>query len=320
MWRLAADVFNDAAMIIDLLSPAFPKSSRILVLAGSSMLRALCGVAAGSAKASLSAHFAKHGNLGEVNAKDSSQETVISLLGMLAGTLVVSTVTSKATTWVTLLVLLAIHLAMNTAAVRAVSMRSLNRQRANIVFSRLIAWDKVLTPRQVSAEEWIFERDGVLRWTDGTEIGYCKTGVSFAELMRSYRRGENVSEVATPSNTKTASNMLGMFAGEDYLLWHDWRSKTATIVLKRHCAPLTQAKAWCHALALAKDVNDLVTAPTQEEMFDRVARSLDRTSRGFPGYVKRLEVAGWQLDVAALETNSGKRVTVVDPQVIQLDG
>lgn len=32
------------------------------------MLRAMCGVAAGSSKASLSAHFAKWGNLGELNA------------------------------------------------------------------------------------------------------------------------------------------------------------------------------------------------------------------------------------------------------------
>lgn len=72
-YRLAADVFNDAAMILDCLSPVFPKPVRVAVLSASSVLRALCGVAAGSAKASLSAHFAKRGNLGEVNAKDSSQ-------------------------------------------------------------------------------------------------------------------------------------------------------------------------------------------------------------------------------------------------------
>jgi hypothetical protein len=68
MYRLAADVFNDAAMILDCLSPAFPKSSRVLLLSLSSVLRALCGVAAGSSKASLSAHFATQGNLGELNA------------------------------------------------------------------------------------------------------------------------------------------------------------------------------------------------------------------------------------------------------------
>jgi hypothetical protein len=68
MYRLAADVLNDTAMILDCLSPAFPKPFRVLVLSFSSVLRSLCGVCAGSAKASLSAHFAKKGNLGELNA------------------------------------------------------------------------------------------------------------------------------------------------------------------------------------------------------------------------------------------------------------
>ena len=68
MYRLAADVFNDTAMIFDCLSPALPKFPRVILLSFSSVLRALCGVAAGSSKASLSAHFAKWGNLGELNA------------------------------------------------------------------------------------------------------------------------------------------------------------------------------------------------------------------------------------------------------------
>jgi hypothetical protein len=68
MWRFAADIFNDSAFILDCLSPAFPKRIRVLIFSSSSMLRALCGVAAGSAKASLSAHFARANNLGDVNA------------------------------------------------------------------------------------------------------------------------------------------------------------------------------------------------------------------------------------------------------------
>jgi hypothetical protein len=68
MYRFLADIFNDAAIILDCLSPAFPKRTRVVIFSGASMLRALCGVAAGSAKASLSAHFAKAGNLGDVNA------------------------------------------------------------------------------------------------------------------------------------------------------------------------------------------------------------------------------------------------------------
>jgi len=68
MYRLAADIFNDAAMLLDCLSPALPKASRVALLSLSSILRSLCGVAAGSSKASLSAHFATQGNLGELNA------------------------------------------------------------------------------------------------------------------------------------------------------------------------------------------------------------------------------------------------------------
>lgn len=68
-YRLLADVLNDCAMLLDCLSPALPRGLvRISVLSASGVLRALCGVAAGAAKASLSVHFARRGNVGELNA------------------------------------------------------------------------------------------------------------------------------------------------------------------------------------------------------------------------------------------------------------
>lgn len=69
MYRFAADIFNDLAMVLDCLSPMIPAGvSRVTILSAAGVLRALCGVAGGSSKASLSAHFAKWGNLAEVNA------------------------------------------------------------------------------------------------------------------------------------------------------------------------------------------------------------------------------------------------------------
>ena len=68
-YRLLADVLNDCAMLLDCLSPAIPKGVlRVAVLSFSGVLRSLCGVAAGAAKASLSVHFARRGNVGELNA------------------------------------------------------------------------------------------------------------------------------------------------------------------------------------------------------------------------------------------------------------
>ncbi|XHG05291.1 hypothetical protein AWENTII_008530 [Aspergillus wentii] len=69
MYRFAADIFNDLAMVLDCLSPLIPAGiGRVTVLSAGGVLRALCGVAGGSSKASLSAHFSKWGNLAEVNA------------------------------------------------------------------------------------------------------------------------------------------------------------------------------------------------------------------------------------------------------------
>lgn len=46
-FRFAADIFNDSALIVDCLSPVFPKPLRVVLLSTAGTLRALCGVAGG---------------------------------------------------------------------------------------------------------------------------------------------------------------------------------------------------------------------------------------------------------------------------------
>jgi hypothetical protein len=129
---------------------------------------------------------------------------------MLAGSLVVSHVTSRSATWSTLLFLLSIHLWTNYKAVRAVRMRTLNRQRANIVFSSYLQslsdggpykemrklWPKtgqrveredmkyqLPSPREVSIKERIFELDGVMRWHDSIIMGHCALGGPLKDIL-----------------------------------------------------------------------------------------------------------------------------------------
>jgi len=129
---------------------------------------------------------------------------------MLAGSLVVSYVTSRSATWSTLLFLLSIHLWTNYKAVRAVRMRTLNRQRANIVFSSYLQslsdggpykemrkyWPKtgqrveredmkcqLPSPREVSIKERIFELDGVMRWHGSIIMGHCVLGVPLKDIL-----------------------------------------------------------------------------------------------------------------------------------------
>ncbi|KAA6410511.1 MAG: hypothetical protein FRX48_05933 [Lasallia pustulata] len=312
MYRLAADVFNDCAMILDCLSPALPKIPRVILLSFSSVLRALCGVAAGSSKASLSAHFAKWGNLGELNAKDSSQETVISLVGMLAGTLVVAHASSQFATWATLMLLLSIHIAMNHAAVRAVSLHTLNRQRANIVLSNFLANNgEVLTPDEVSSQERIFELDGVLRWKGSKVLGRAKIGVSLASTSLASRHG--MTGDRRIGTVMDMAKLADVYRHEEYMLWYEAVSRTAYIVLKVGASPTSQLKAWTHALwtahrhAAVQATGDALDQMAASRLTEATLKDL---SLQWSGCLERLKSSGWDTEVANLETVSGTRIQI----------
>ncbi|KAJ5060088.1 vitamin B6 photo-protection and homoeostasis-domain-containing protein [Bipolaris maydis] len=325
MYRLTADILNDSGMILDCLSPGFPKPLRVAVLSFASCLRSLCGVCAGSSKASLSAHFATAGNLGEVNAKDSSQETVISLLGMLAGSFVVSHITSDIATWCTLILLLVIHLATNYAAVRAVSMQSLNRQRANILFSHILQHGIVLSPKEVSARERIFERGGVLRWADDEVLGKCRIGTSLSELLGRIGRRDKLSgslafcsSGADGESEVDVFDLLSIFEAEDYVLWASGgpAAYEAVIVLKAGCGPIDQLRAWAHALLVAErrqrggDASGSDKAAARNGLMGELRDTLYEVRRMFDKYGDEMRAKGWHLDVAALETKAGMRLQI----------
>ncbi|KAJ5195083.1 uncharacterized protein N7498_008521 [Penicillium cinerascens] len=341
-YRLAADVFNDIAMIMDTLSPMVPAGvMRVGILSTAGILRALCGVAGGSSKASLSAHFAKWGNLAELNAKDSSQETIISLFGMLVGSVVVSRVTGFKTTWAALLILLAAHLSLNYAAVRAVQMTSLNRQRANIIFSTLLESDpaidierlrsgevpkskakpdtsswKILTPAQVSREERIFHRDGALQWNTPSQtrnLGSASIGVSLASFFKQAQASQHTSRGSLQTNIPMP-DLTTLFANESYILYlhpngTEWH---ASILLKSNCTVHSQLKAWTHGLLAARVLSTTTsksgTEPTPE-VLSVVTNTLSLLNSQFSSYTDALEEAGWNTTIAALETRSGRRVT-----------
>jgi hypothetical protein len=315
MYRLLADILNDLAFVLDCLSPAFPKPVRVLILSFSSVLRALCGVAAGSAKASLSAHFARWGNLGELNAKDSSQETVISLLGMLVGSVVVQWVTSPFATWTTLILLLSIHLETNRRAVRAVSMRTLNRQRANFVYHHLRA-GHVPSPKEVSMQERIFESPGVLRSSSGEALGSCQMGASMSSFLQTLASPHPATKSTTIPGT-ALTKLLKPFQKANYLMWYEplsiSRKVDVHIALKKDATPLDQLSAWWHAMALA-DVSHPRDKSSGEGMKSESSTLLERSMASSSALVAKHESAlrelGWDLDTGALETGSNPRLTV----------
>ncbi|KAF8506284.1 vitamin B6 photo-protection and homoeostasis-domain-containing protein [Hysterangium stoloniferum] len=313
-YRLLADIFNDGAMIMDCLSPALPKPIRVFVLCMSGSLRALCGVAAGGAKAALSVHFAKFNNIGDLNAKDSSQETVIGLLGMLAGSFIVSRVTSPSATWSLLLLLLVIHLFTNYLAVRAVTMDSLNRQRTNIVYEHYRTMRKVLTPSEVAKKERIFAAGGTLSGQGGAALGSCQIGTGLEGLF------------PTPDHPEAYSwtqGVLHVFALEEYLLWINASSFTNPSRY-HYCISLTKEskapdhiKAWIHAIELAHLINEAGPLSSRtDETLKCVERSLETVNSTYSNFLPALTLAGWDTHHGALLTTPCLRLRRVHHEVV----
>lgn len=205
----------------------------------------------------------------------------------------VSHITGFKTTWTALLILLGCHLGLNYAAVRSVQMTSLNRQRANIVFSAILGTDPdldpdrlrsddamqeqktgavtpsapfqwtLLTPAQASTREQIFPRDGALTWTwpSGAEhVGTAEMGVSVPTFLA---RADKSHTGQMPLGT-----LASVFRDEHYMLAltpiphsvsrERTRKWHASIILKEGCPAQAQLKAWMHALLA---VRMLFTAP-----------------------------------------------------------
>ncbi|KAI1262291.1 DUF647-domain-containing protein [Xylariaceae sp. FL1019] len=269
-YRFLADIFNDTSMILDILSPTLPGSSKVAALCVSGVLKALCGVSGASAKASLSAHFAKSGNLAELNAKDGSQETVISLMGMLVGSVFLRFVQGRLAVWVWTLTLLGIHLWTNYQAVRSVQMRTINRQRANLISDELASRNRILRPDEAAALEGIlYSRDW---WTYGSVFA---------------RRAPRAEEIK--------QHELDHYRGKMYVI-----TVGGTIYLKDGASTRDALMAWLESIPRgywSKDILDVIDKSSHGKF------SHDE-------FFQHLKTAGWDLDTGALETGPAVRIHV----------
>lgn len=244
---------------------------------------------------------------------------------MLVGSFVVSRITGFVATWIALTLLLAVHLAMNYAAVRSVQMTSLNRQRANIVFSALLDSDPdldlnnpnpeqkpttktewtLLTPAETSNKERIFYPDNLLAW-DTRKLGFCHLGVNLPSFLGSPGR-----LTTSVGPTTQLSTLTTLFATEHYMLLFTHTAPCqGRVVLKPDCSVEDRLKAWCHALLAARILSGSDVQNEEELVLDVVSRTLEflnERSR-FRRYVEGLREVGWDLGIAALETRSGRRV------------
>ena len=162
-WRIVADVLNDLALAIELVSPALCPAvgdcnaewAYFAAVSAAETFRAVVGVAGGATRAALTQHFALRDNFGDVNAKDGSQEVFVEILGSTVGMYIVHTCHTKTAAWIAFCILTCCHIAANVMACAAVELASFNRQRAHLVAKAWASQGLVLSPKSAAALEQV---------------------------------------------------------------------------------------------------------------------------------------------------------------------
>ncbi|KAL4518912.1 hypothetical protein Ndes2437B_g04800 [Nannochloris sp. 'desiccata'] len=154
-WRLVADIANDIGLTAELAAPAFSSPSTFLLFACiGSICRAITGVAGGATRMALTQHFALQGNAADIAAKEGSQETAVTLLGMILGLgLTRIAANNIAAAWVAFVAMTVLHVYANMRAMRCLCITRLNSERLDIIIKKYRETKKVPTPIEVASLE-----------------------------------------------------------------------------------------------------------------------------------------------------------------------
>ena len=155
-WRLTADVANNIGLVLNMATPAVPRSAFVPLLLLASLAHAITGVAGGATRAALTSHFACSDNAADVAAKEGAQESAVTLCGMLLGYLCVRlNVRNQRALFLLLTVL---HVYANVQAVRTLRLTLLNQERLRLLAVSFFSSGRVLTPDEVAPRESLLPR------------------------------------------------------------------------------------------------------------------------------------------------------------------
>ena len=156
-WRLVADTLCNIGLLLNMSVSLLPPEYFLRITTLSSICFGCLGIAAGASKSKISAHLALEGHLSDVTAKESTQETAITLIGLLLGVIVTKLVgeDDMVMSWIVFLACTIGHQYANYRLCRVLMFDTLNPQR---VYLLAHIPDKAClpTPKELARSEQIF--------------------------------------------------------------------------------------------------------------------------------------------------------------------
>ncbi|KAK4729258.1 hypothetical protein R3W88_022246 [Solanum pinnatisectum] len=298
-WRLFADLLENAAYGLEILTPAFPHLFvPIGAVAGAG--RSAASLIQAATRSCFYAGFAAQRNFAEVIAKGEAQGMVSKAIGIMLGIALANcTRSSTSLALASFGVVTWIHMFCNLKSYHSIQLRTLNPYRASLVFSEYLLSGLVPTVKEVNDEEPLFPA-AILNlkaaYETQTEVLSVHAKQAAAGIVRRLQLGSKLSDVATSREDVLA--LFELYKNEGYILTeHEGRF---CIVLKESSSPQDMLKSLFH-------VNYLYWLETNAGIKSssvandcrpggRLQMSLEYVEREFNHVKTDGEVAGWVTD------------------------
>ncbi|XP_014650087.1 PREDICTED: RUS1 family protein C16orf58 homolog isoform X3 [Ceratotherium simum simum] len=254
-WKgLFADILNDVAMFLEIMAPVYPICFTMIVCT-SNLAKCIVSVAGGATRAALTMHQARRNNMADVSAKDSSQETLVNLAGLLVSLLMLPLVSdSPGFSLGCFFLLTALHIYANYRAVRALVIETLNEGRLWLVLKHFLQSGEVLGPTSANQMEPL--------WTGFWPSVSLSLGVPLHCLISSVFELQQLVEGHQ----------------EPYLLHWDQSKNHVQVVLSQMAGPETVLRAATHGLVLGALRGDGPLPGELEELRNRVQAGPEKES------------------------------------------
>ncbi|XP_073051027.1 protein root UVB sensitive 1, chloroplastic [Primulina eburnea] len=219
-WRLFADLLENAAFGLEILTPAFPHLF-VPIGAAAGAGRSAAALIQASTRSCFYAGFAAQRNFAEVIAKGEAQGMVSKSIGILLGIALANCVQSSTSlSLASFGVITWIHMFCNLKSYQSIQLRTLNPYRASLVFSQYLLSGLVPSVKEVNDEEPLFPAFPLLNMKPASEeqdevLSTDANNAAF-HIDRRLQLGSKLSDVV--KSKEDAIALINLYKDEGYIL------------------------------------------------------------------------------------------------------
>ncbi|CAM0904977.1 unnamed protein product [Alopecurus aequalis] len=241
-WRLFADLLENAAYGLEILTPVFPHLF-VPIGAAAGAGRSAAALIQAATRSCFYAGFAVQRNFAEVIAKGEAQGMVSKFLGIMLGIALANQIGSSVPlALISFAGVTVVHMYCNLKSYQSIQLRTLNPYRASLLFSEYLLSGQVPSVKEVNDEEPLFPNSSVGAQLKQTEILSAEAKDAADRICRRLHLGSKLSEIV--ENKEDAYALVDLYKNEQYLLT-DYKGKFC-VVLKEGSSPEDMLKSVFH--------------------------------------------------------------------------